>query len=84
MKAFSFIGKSWLIPRRIQLFLVYALFDCRNDNVPEFTQREYIAVISEDTAIGQEVVVVTAIDPDENDPITYRIASGGMLPSPLF
>ena len=59
------------------MWIIFFL-DFRNDNVPEFTQRTYSVMISEDTAIQQEVTTVLANDPDENDALTYRIISGGM------
>lgn len=47
--------------------------------MPEFTERVYSVIISEDTALQQEVTNVLANDPDENDALTYRITSGGKL-----
>ena len=63
---------------RVRSCGLYFFLDFRNDNVPEFTQRTYSVMISEDTAIQQEVTTVLADDPDENDALTYRITSGGM------
>lgn len=49
----------------------------RNDNDPKFTQKVYQVGVSEDIAIQQEVITVTATDLDENDALTYSITNGG-------
>ena len=42
-----------------------------------FTQGTYTARVSEDSSVNDEVITVTATDRDENDVLTYSIASGG-------
>lgn len=49
-----------------------------NDNPPVFEHREYTASLSEDTAVGTQVLRVQAVsrDTDSNGEISYSIISG--------
>lgn len=66
-------------PRRLSTLgnVLVSVLDI-NDNPPVFEQREYAATVSEDTAVGTEVLQIyaTSRDIEDNAEITYLIVSG--------
>ena len=44
-----------------------------NDNAPSFTRTEYVASLPESTALGANVLQVSAVDKDENPVLRYSM-----------
>ena len=69
------------LPRRTDSASVTVQVFDENDNTPEFTNKNYLARISENTKVGSEVATVFAIDDDfeENGRVDYSIIGGDRL-----
>lgn len=52
---------------------VAVIIDDVNNKPPQFTQESYVQYVPESTAIGEEVLTVSAVDPDENSKLRYSI-----------
>ncbi|XP_015253021.1 PREDICTED: cadherin EGF LAG seven-pass G-type receptor 1 isoform X2 [Cyprinodon variegatus] len=47
-----------------------------NDNVPTFTENSYSLKVNEDAVVGSSVLMLTAVDRDKDNVVTYQISSG--------
>ena len=63
---------------RLYLTFCVCTVDDVNDNPPQFEQRSYRCVLSEDAKRGQFVTMVTATDPDVSDQtrLVYSLTGG--------
>ncbi|KAF4108162.1 protocadherin Fat 3 isoform X1 [Onychostoma macrolepis] len=70
------------VPQRSSWRLLTVIIDDVNDNSPKFSLESYTAIISENAAIGKEVIQVTASDEDlgQNGEISYTLLTN----IPLF
>uniref|UniRef100_A0A667XBS0 Cadherin domain-containing protein n=1 Tax=Myripristis murdjan TaxID=586833 RepID=A0A667XBS0_9TELE len=63
------------LPRMSNWRLLTVIIEDANDNAPQFFQNSYSALVSENTAVGMEVITVTAFDNDigQNGQLSYTM-----------
>uniref|UniRef100_A0AAR2KH39 FAT atypical cadherin 3b n=1 Tax=Pygocentrus nattereri TaxID=42514 RepID=A0AAR2KH39_PYGNA len=69
------------LPQRSNWRLLTVNVDDVNDNSPQFSLESYTVVVPENTAIGTEVIEITATDLDlgQNGEISYSLITGTLL-----
>uniref|UniRef100_A0A3B3XNH7 Cadherin domain-containing protein n=1 Tax=Poecilia mexicana TaxID=48701 RepID=A0A3B3XNH7_9TELE len=74
----TIVVSDWGIPQRSSSVPVLISVTDANDNPPTFSRTDYSVVLSEGTAMGTEILHLSATDPDSapNGEVQYSISSG--------